>query len=499
MADASPATQALPLDRGLPRRRLRFQRLQRDERLVALIRAGDARAFDTLFSRYRPRLLAFCRGMVGSTEDAEDVLQEVFASAHRAMLADDREIAVKPWLYRIARNRCLNHLRRPTIEASEELDSEPHQNGTSTADRAERRDELRGLLEAIGDLPETQRSALLLREIEALSYEGIARTLNTTVPAVKSLLVRARMSLAVASQARELSCGEVQLELAEAAEGLRKTSGPARHHLRHCPQCEAYRAHLRSSTRELGLLAPFGVLGPLALIRRLFGLKASGGSAGAGSAGGAGGSVTATGGGIGLAGTKTIATVAVTTLLGAGASHVPGPTQAPDQRPPDVVNAIAAPKAVASVPAQTPPKAGVEDRTVPRTHETAPAPRRDAVAPAQPSTTEPATDEETTTDETTETTETPYASDEEPADDGSSDSTESGDTRSPLTRLGFSTPEAVRHWRTIHSTYQSGDDEVGETEPPPPPPPDPADPPDAPPQADDGGSARGGRGPGGEA
>jgi RNA polymerase sigma factor (sigma-70 family) len=498
MADASPATQALPLDRGLPRRRLPFQRLQRDERLVALIRAGDVRAFDALFSRYRPRLLAFCRGMVGSTEDAEDVLQEVFASAHRAMLADDREIAVKPWLYRIARNRCLNHLRRPTIEASEELDSEPHQNGTSTADRAERRDELRGLLEAIGDLPETQRSALLLREIEALSYEGIARTLNTTVPAVKSLLVRARMSLAVASQARELSCGEVQLELAEAAEGLRKTSGPVRHHLRHCPQCEAYRAHLRSSTRELGLLVPLGVLGLLALIKRLFGLKASGGSAGAGSAGGAGGSLTATGGGIGLAGTKTIATVAVTTLLGAGASQVPGPTHAPDQRPPDVVNALAAPEAVASVPAQTPPKAGVADRTLPRTHETAQAPRRDADAPAQPAATEPATDEETTTDDTTDTTETPYASDEEPADDGSSDPAESGDTRSPLTRLGFSTPEAVRHWRTIHSTYQSSDDE-GATEPPPPPPPDPVDPPDAPPPADDGGSARGGRGPGGEA
>src|SRR6187401_3628131 len=87
-----------------------FLRLQSDERLVALTRRGHEAAFETLISRYRARLLAFCRHMVGSTEDAEDILQEVFVSAYRAMLADDRELNVRPWLYRIARNRSLNHL-----------------------------------------------------------------------------------------------------------------------------------------------------------------------------------------------------------------------------------------------------------------------------------------------------------------------------------------------------------------------------------------------------
>ena len=87
-------------------------RLQSDERLIALIRRGNHGAFEVLVGRYQSRLLAFCRHMLGSREDAEDVLQEVFAAAFNAILADDRPINARPWLYRIARNRSLNHLRR---------------------------------------------------------------------------------------------------------------------------------------------------------------------------------------------------------------------------------------------------------------------------------------------------------------------------------------------------------------------------------------------------
>src|ERR687892_2571289 len=89
-------------------------RLQSDERLIALIRRGHHGAFDALVQRYQSRLLAFCRHMLGSTEDAEDVLQEVFTASFNAMLADERPINARPWLYRIARKRCLNHLRRPS-------------------------------------------------------------------------------------------------------------------------------------------------------------------------------------------------------------------------------------------------------------------------------------------------------------------------------------------------------------------------------------------------
>ncbi len=71
-------------------------RLQSDERLIALTRRGQHAAFETLCSRYQSRLLSFCRHMLGSREDAEDVLQEVFAAAFNAVLADEREINVRP-------------------------------------------------------------------------------------------------------------------------------------------------------------------------------------------------------------------------------------------------------------------------------------------------------------------------------------------------------------------------------------------------------------------
>src|SRR3954464_8040370 len=121
-------------------------RLQSDERLVALTRRGNQAAFEALVARYEARLLAFCRHMLGSREDAEDVLQEVFAAAFNAMTADERAINVRPWLYRIARNRSLNHLRRTTAIGVDSMDVHFAENGTTTADRAHRREEFPQLI-----------------------------------------------------------------------------------------------------------------------------------------------------------------------------------------------------------------------------------------------------------------------------------------------------------------------------------------------------------------
>ena len=213
-------------------------RLQSDERLITLTRKGNHAAFEALCTRYQARLLAFCRHMLSSKEDAEDVLQEVFAAAFNAVLADDREINVRPWLYRIARNRSLNHLRRTTSIGVDTMDVHFAEGGLSTTDKVMRRENFRELIADVQELPETQRTALLLREIDALSYEQIAHAMETTVPSVKSLLVRARISLAEAAEARQLSCEEVRLELGEAAEGLTKVSTvrpPARARLRTLP------------------------------------------------------------------------------------------------------------------------------------------------------------------------------------------------------------------------------------------------------------------------
>lgn len=255
-------------------------RVQSDERLIALVRRGNHRAFEVLVSRYQSRLLAFCRHMLGSREDAEDVLQEVFAAAFNAILADNRAINVRPWLYRIARNRSLNHLRRTTAVGVDSMDVHYAENGISTAEKVLRRESFRQLIGDVHRLPETQRTALLLREIDALSYEQIADAMETTVPAVKSLLVRARISLAEAAEARKVTCEEARLELGEAAEGLAKLSVPVRRHVRECERCRAFRKHLKSNNVALAAMLP---VGPLLLLKKLA-LTKLGSTAGAGGA-----------------------------------------------------------------------------------------------------------------------------------------------------------------------------------------------------------------------
>ena len=286
--EASALTHAS--QRGLLARRSPLLKLQGDARLIAMARSGNSGAFETIVDRYQGRLLGFCRQMLGSTEDAEDVLQEVFVNAYRAMLADEREINLRPWLYRIARNRCLNHLRKPTADPQESMDLVPMVEAASTAEKVHNREEFRQLLSDVGKLPETQRSALLLREMDAMSYEEIAQAMETSVPSIKSLLVRARISLAEASQARQLTCGEVRLELAEAAEGLRKVSGPIRRHVRDCDECADFRSQIQSNDKVLAALFPAG---PLLALKGIIASKlgiggASAGGTGAAATGGAG-------------------------------------------------------------------------------------------------------------------------------------------------------------------------------------------------------------------
>ena len=307
--------------RGLFARRSPLLRFQDDANLVALTRRGHQHAFDALVERYQSRLLGFCRQMLGSTEDAEDVLQEVFVAAYNAMVADERPIAVRPWLYRIARNRSLNHLRKPTADGQDTMDTHPHMNGVTTLERVQNREEFRNLLDDVSHLPETQRSALLLREIDAMSYEEIAQAMDTTVPGVKSLLVRARIALAESSQARQLTCDDVRLELAEAAEGIAKVGGPARRHLKSCDPCREFRSQLRSDTKAFAAIFPAGPLLLLkgALVAKLSGLFGGGGGGAAAGAGG-GGAAAGTGAGAGAGAAGAGAGAAGAGAAGAGAA-----------------------------------------------------------------------------------------------------------------------------------------------------------------------------------
>jgi RNA polymerase sigma factor (sigma-70 family) len=329
-------------------------RLQSDERLIAYVRRGNNHAFEVLVARYQSRLLSFCRHLLGSREDAEDVLQEVMAAAFNAILADDRPINVRPWLYRIARNRSLNHLRRIQAVGVDSMDAHLSDNGASTADKVHEREEFRVLVEDIHDLPETQRTALVLREMDALSYEQIAEAMETTVSSVKSLLVRARVSLAEAAEARLLSCDEVRNELGEVAEGLRRRASPlVRRHLRSCKRCANFKVQLRQTNKALTALLPIGpmvfVLRKLALVHlghsagagagtSATGAGAAGQAAAVGSTAAAGAGATATLGsaggilsaGVGAVATKAAAGLAAAALVTAGAVEVsqrPTPTK----------------------------------------------------------------------------------------------------------------------------------------------------------------------------
>ena len=295
-------------------------RLQGDERLIALIRRGNHHAFEALVGRYQARLLAFCRHMLNSREDAEDVLQEVFAAAFNAILADDRPINVRPWLYRIARNRSLNHLRKQTAIGVDSMDVHLSEHGLTTADKVHKREEFRQLMEDVQDLAETQRTALLLREIDALSYEQIAEAMETTIPSVKSLLVRARVSLAEAAEARLLTCDEVRDELGEVAEGLRRTSPPVRRHLRTCERCQGFRKQLRQTNKAMAALFP---IGPLLLLKKTLLAHGAGAAAGSGSAAAAGGGAAAAAGPVaGAVASKAVAGLAAAAIVTAGAVEV---------------------------------------------------------------------------------------------------------------------------------------------------------------------------------
>jgi len=355
-------------------------RLQSDEKLVALTRRGQHAAFETLFSRYQSRLLSFCRHMLSSKEDAEDVLQEVFTAAFNAILADEREINVRPWLYRIARNRSLNHLRRASAVGVDSMDVHFAEGGISTGEKVLRRESFRQLIADVQQLPETQRTALLLREIDALSYEQIADAMETTVPSVKSLLVRARISLAEAAEARKLSCEEVRLELGEAAEGLVKLGAPARRHVRDCERCHDFKKHLKANNHALAAIFP---VGPLFMLKKLvltkLGSTASAGSAhvagGAGATAGAAGATAAAGavsaGGAGAAGgiltagagalaTKAVAGLAAAALVTAGAVAAEHSGQATHRH-----HATASASASLAAPAAVP--VVVRDQAQPRT------------------------------------------------------------------------------------------------------------------------------------
>ncbi|MDQ6834607.1 MAG: RNA polymerase sigma factor, partial [Actinomycetota bacterium] len=277
---------AIPASVGLARTRIAIGasllRIRSDEQLITLFRAGSDDAFRVIHDRYRSRLIAYARQMLGASgQDPEDAVQEIFMRAYYGLRADHRRLALRPWLYRIAHNRCVDDLRRPRLAAVSDADAEAPGLQDPVL-KVEQRDALRRLIDDVRRLPAHQRSALLMRELSGMSYAEVAGVLGVTVPAVKSLLVRARVGLAQASEARNTACEAIRADLILAHDRGVRTSGLARRHLRDCAHCREFRTEVRGLSRHLAALSP--TLGPLGLIANLLGW---GGGSGAAAGGGA--------------------------------------------------------------------------------------------------------------------------------------------------------------------------------------------------------------------
>ena len=166
-------------------------RAQPDGRLVSLVRQGYEAAFEEIVRRYNQALGRYAAAIV-PRHRAEDVTQDAFSKALLALRHTEQEIELRPWLYRIVRNTALNDLRDQP--RSEVLDD--HLAGFATAhDEFERREELNELMTRLRALPEPQRAAIVMRELEGLSHEEIAASLGLSGGGARQTIYRARKAL----------------------------------------------------------------------------------------------------------------------------------------------------------------------------------------------------------------------------------------------------------------------------------------------------------------
>jgi len=276
---AAVGTNVVPAGHRLPALPAALLRPGSDRRLVEQVRGGSERAFEVLFNRYHPQVLRYCRRILHSDE-ADDAAQATFVAAYRELLASDAEIELRPWLYAVARHRCLTALRMRRGQPLEEA-LEPAVDRL-VGDVATRED-LRAILADVAGLPPDQREALVLAQLGDLPHAEIARSLGCPPSKVKALVFQARRALAAGRAARDTSCADIRAEIATArGAALRRTV--LRRHLSECADCRAFRETVRA--QRVRLVWP---LAPLAALKRellaVFGTSATGG-AGALSGGG---------------------------------------------------------------------------------------------------------------------------------------------------------------------------------------------------------------------
>jgi RNA polymerase sigma factor (sigma-70 family) len=283
--------------RSTPRRSPGELEREEDGSLAQLASEGNEEAFAAIFERHHRGLLTLSRHMLGSREEAEDVLQHTFAAAYRQLAENEPPEHLRAWLYATARNRCSSLLR-----ARRELPQGDVPGETAwLPDEVENRSDLRELLEDIQKLPEDQRIALVLAEIEDLDHAEIAEVLGCRRDKVRALVFQARSTLGGWREARATPCRDVREEIA-VARGPDLRRAYLRRHLAICPDCTAFRENVDEQRKRVALLLP-PIPIALAVKEGLIETAVAGtGGAAGGAAAAAGGGGAAAGGAGGAAG-----------------------------------------------------------------------------------------------------------------------------------------------------------------------------------------------------
>jgi RNA polymerase sigma factor (sigma-70 family) len=381
-----------------------------DDRLVERVRAGDDAAFEIIYDRYYRGLLAFCGQMLGSRQEAEDALQHSFASAYRALRGGVGDIELRPWLYTIARNRCVSVHRARRAQVSADGLAADFGSFEGMSAQVQLRADLRELVEELQRLPDDQRAALVLFELGDQSHAQIAAVLGVRREKVKALVFQAREGLMRARDARATPCVEIREQLATVAGRVPRRS-VLRRHIDRCPGCADFEREVRRQRAAFAAILPLvptvglkgsvlgfalgGGGGAVALggagagggaTRAAGGAVAAGGvGVGVGGGGVAGSAGAAAAGAIGTAGAASVATGLATGGGGVGLASLPAKAVVAK-----ILSVVALGGGAAQVPVHsdrlTPPPAIHRpalnpDATAPA-YPPAPAPRRPAVAPA---------------------------------------------------------------------------------------------------------------------
>jgi len=295
------------------------------------VRSGDvasAAAFAALYERHHRDLYRYCRSILRDDHDAQDALQSTMTRAFAALRDERRDFELRPWLFRIAHNEAVSLLRRR--RAAEPLDEQAAGAG-AVDEQVALGGELEALRSDLGALPESQRAALVLRELSGLSHVEIAEALDATPQLVKQLIFQARTALMQAREGREMECADVRRVLSD-GDGRVLRGTRFRAHLRCCPPCRRFREDLERRPQALAQLAPpLPPAAAAALLERLLPAAA-----------GAGGAASATAGTVAMLGPKTAATLAVVAAAAGGGAV------AHHTAPPRPAIIIAAPTAAAT-------------------------------------------------------------------------------------------------------------------------------------------------------